>query len=218
MEKIFTVSLIFLLSSCSSLDLTRVAPGYVRAYEAIKLLVVGHKNDNITPELIENIPYASMILSIGKGPTGLMILESKSYNLATWVSADNIYIKEQNGKVIQTKGLGNNLEELLMTVNFKNLLAVDTEKTYTYYKSYSNPELLNLKLKSNFEVKDRKLTKLLNKEIFLTLIEEEVSSEEIGWKATNLYWVDDNSFIWKSIQTISPKIPEIYMEVTKKPS
>ena len=97
------------MSGCSSLDLSRVAPGYVGAYEAIKVLLIGHENDNITPELIKNIPYASMTLNVGKGPKGLMILESKTYDLSTWVSADNVYITEKNGKIIQTKGLGNNL-------------------------------------------------------------------------------------------------------------
>ena len=110
------------------------------------------------------------------------------------------------------------MEELLFTVDFENLLEVDTDKTYIYYQSFSNPELFNLKLKANFKIRERQLTKLLNREIFLTLIEEEIFSEEIGWKVTNLYWIDDNSFVWKSIQTISPKIPEINMEVTKKPS
>ena len=159
-----------------------------------------------------------MTLNVGKGPKGLMILESNNYNLGTWVSADSVYITERNGKIIQTKGLGNNLEELLFTVDFENLLEVDTDKTYIYYQSFSNPELFNLKLKANFKIRERQLTKLLNREIFLTLIEEEIFSEEIGWKVTNLYWIDDNSFVWKSIQTISPKIPEINMEVTKKPS
>ena len=159
-----------------------------------------------------------MTLNVGKGPKGLMILETKTYDLSTWVSADNVYITEQNGKIIQTKGLGNNLDELLSTVDFKNLLNVDTDKTYIYYKSYSKPELYNLELRANFKIKDRKLTQLLNREIFLTLIEEEIFSDELGWKVTNLYWVDDNSFIWKSVQTVSPKIPKIYMEVTKKPS
>ena len=182
------------------------------------MLLVGYKNDNITPELINNIPYASMTMSVGRGPKGLMILESKTFDQATWVSADGVFITEQNGKIIQSKGLGNNLDELLMTVNFRNLLNIDTSKTYIYYKSYSNPELYNLELKAAFKVKDRKLTKLLNIETFLTLIEEEVYSEELGWKITNQYWVDDNSFIWKSIQTISPKIPTVYMEITKKPS
>lgn len=218
MKKILQISIIVILSSCSSIDFTKIAPGYVEAYEAIKVLLNGHKNDNITPELIKNIPYASMTLNVGKGPKGLMILESNNYNLGTWVSADSVYITERNGKIIQTKGLGNNLEELLFTVDFENLLEVDTDKTYIYYQSFSNPELFNLKLKANFKIRERQLTKLLNREIFLTLIEEEIFSEEIGWKVTNLYWIDDNSFVWKSIQTISPKIPEINMEVTKKPS
>ena len=218
MKNNFRILSIILLSSCSSLDFSKVAPAYVGAYEAIKVVLVGYENHNITPELIENIPYASMTLKVGKGPLGLTILESKTNNMSTWVSADNVFIVEQSGKIIQTKGLGNNLDELLATVDFKNLLEIDTDKTYTYYQSYSNPELINLKLTAQFEIKDKKLTQLLNREMYLTLIEERIFSDELGWKVTNLYWVDDSSFIWKSIQTISPKIPKIYVEVTKKPS
>ena len=218
MKNIFRILSIILLSGCSSLDFSKVAPAYVGAYEAIKVILVGYENDNITPELIKNIPYASMTLKVGRGPTGLMILESKSNNQATWVSADNVFIAEQNGKIVQTQGLGNNLEELILSVDFKNLLEIDVNKTYTYYQSYSNPELLNLKLAAQFEIKDKKLTKLFNREMYLTLIEEKIFNDELGWKVTNSYWVDDSSFIWKSIQTISPKIPKIYVEITKKPS
>ena len=79
MKKYYKVLFFALLTSCSSLDLTKIAPGYIGAYEAIKVLLVGYKNDNITPELINNIPYASMTMSVGRGPKGLMILESKTF-------------------------------------------------------------------------------------------------------------------------------------------
>ena len=88
-----------------------------------------------------------------------MILETKTYDLSTWVSADNVYITEQNGKFISLKGLENYLDQMIyITVDFKNLLNVDTDKTYIYYKSYSKPELYNLELKLILKVKDRKLT------------------------------------------------------------
>ena len=57
MKKILQISIIVILSSCSSIDFTKIAPGYVGAYEAIKVLLNGYKNDNITPELIKNIPF-----------------------------------------------------------------------------------------------------------------------------------------------------------------
>ena len=50
----------------------------------------------------------------------------------------------------------------------------------------------------------------------LNLIEEKITNKFIGWTKTNRYWVDDNNFVWRSEQFISPKLPRFYIEVTKK--
>ena len=52
----------------------------------------------------------------------------------------------------------------------------------------------------------------------LLLIHEAGESSLLGWKFINKYWVDDNFIVWKSIQTISPKLPKIETVLTKKPS
>ena len=59
---------------------------------------------------------------------------------------------------------------------------------------------------------------LLGQEKQLNLIEETIKNDYIGWGVTNKFWVDDEMFVWKSNQSISPKLPEFYVEVTKKPA
>ena len=51
----------------------------------------------------------------------------------------------------------------------------------------------------------------------LNLIEERVESEKIGWSGKNKFWLDESNFVWKSVQHLSPRLPEFYIEVTKKP-
>ena len=94
------------------IDTNRIAPGYVAAYEAIKLNIFGYEN-NIDPKVIKNIPYASMLVRIGKGPSALMILESINGDTFTWVSADGVYLVTKNGKIVKTAGLPNNLNQRL---------------------------------------------------------------------------------------------------------
>jgi len=218
MKKYKIAIFILILEGCSTFDFSRVAPGYAEAFSSLNILIFGHKDSLITADLIERIPYASLVMNIGKGPKGLMILETKKDKKLTWVSADNVYIVEIDGKIIKTEGLNNNLEEILYTVDFSNLGEEDTKQEYIYYVTFSEPLLSNLKLQVRFDKKERQLTNLLNQKIFLTLIEENIYSSELGWKVTNHYWIDDNSFIWKSKQTITPKVPELYIEITKKPS
>ena len=99
-----------ILQSCSldSID-RRIAPGYVEAFRTIKNSFIDLDNELITPELIENIPYASLTLKIGRGAPGLLILESVDGNKQTWVSADGVYLVLEKGRIIKTAGLFNNL-------------------------------------------------------------------------------------------------------------
>ena len=76
--------LLIILASCATIDSNRIAPGYAEAYNSIKQLVLGVEN-NIPPEVIQNIPYASMLVKIGRGPSALMILESVNDEKYTWV-------------------------------------------------------------------------------------------------------------------------------------
>ena len=59
---------------------------------------------------------------------------------------------------------------------------------------------------------------MLDKKIELLLVSEQITNDYYGWRFTNHYWIDDDFFVWKSIQIISPKIPEFNIEITKKPS
>jgi hypothetical protein len=64
--------------------------------------------------------------------------------------------------------------------------------------------------------KNKNTTELLLGNKDLKLVEERISSKEVGWFKVNKYWLDDSNFVWKSIQHVSPRLPEIHIEVTKK--
>ena len=207
------------LYSCSLLDSSKIAPGYIEAIKTIKAVIVGEKNDSITPGLVKSIPYASSTLQIGKGAPGLIILESISGNEETWVSSDGIYLVFKEGRIIQTKGFYNNLVSLKsQETNSKKLVDSGRSETFFYYYSYDEPKLINMKVNVERRFVRKESVQLLGYEKQLNLIEERIENDYIGWRATNKFWVDDEMFIWKSHQSISPKLPEFYIEVTKKPA
>ena len=209
------IILISLLSSCSSIDSNNIAPGYIEAFGVIKKAVFGEEND-IDPNLISSIPYASMLVKIGKGPKALMILESIYDDRHTWVSADGVYLVISNGRIIQTQGLPNNLTSIMQPdidwtdSNFQNL------KFNSYY-SFEKPLLNNLKVMSSFSVGDFQDKNLSLVNLRLKKIEESLYSKEVNWSELNEYWTDEKGYVWISRQSISPKLPPIYYEVTKKP-
>jgi hypothetical protein len=110
MKIIYLSFIAFLMGSCSSLNLNNnIAPGYVDAYQSISKALFGYNSVSISKEVINNIPYASIKMKIGKGPEGLLILESLKDQKQVWISADDVYFIILNGRIIATKGLENNL-------------------------------------------------------------------------------------------------------------
>ena len=88
----FYLLIFLLLHSCASLNTEKLAPSFAFAYESLKSALFGYPDLNITREAVENIPYASALLKIGKGTQGLVILETVENNNYAWVSKDNVYI------------------------------------------------------------------------------------------------------------------------------
>lgn len=213
------LTLIF-LTGCSYFNANNIAPGYVQAYQAIKNAIRGYENTTITRELIDNIPYASSMISIGNGPVGLMILESIKGNESVWITADEIYFVIKKGKIVETKGLSNNLSNLLLPSYFEDsdIRQISQQETLNFYYSYDEPELIDLEVKVNYTNMGPHLINILDDEKELILVKEKISNDYIGWQVENKYWIDDSGYVWKSQQYISPKLPIINYEITKKPS
>ena len=221
MKKKFTLILspLLLLVSCTLIDSSKIAPGYIEAVKTIKGVIVGYENDSITPELVKAIPYASSILKIGKGAPGLIILESLSEDEETWVSSDGIYLVFKEGRIIKTRGFFNNLIGFnSLEIDLKRLIDSKKTESFIYYYSYDDPKLINMKVSGERKFIKNEEIKLFGRMQKLYLIEESFENSYIGWKVINKFWVDDEMFVWKSNQSISPKLPEFYVEVTKKPA
>ena len=214
---VFLFSTVIFFNSCSLMDEGSIAPGYVEAFNAIQSTLIKKSNETLTPELINNIPYASGKLSIGRGAEGLVILESKKDLRETWVSADGVYIVTSGGRIVQTIGLENNLSEIFSSYRALDYYNYDSLNFFAYY-SFSNPKLDNLKVKVSVNNAGYRTLDLFDGKRRLLAIEETIENTKLGWREKNLFFFDDEGSIIKSIQHISPRLPEIYFEVTKKPA
>ena len=214
-----TYVLIFSLFVASCASIGSVAPGYVEAFKTIKGLIVGYENELITPDLIKNIPFASSTLKIGKGAPALIILESKEEEQETWVSSDGVYLVFKEGRIVKTSGFFNNLINFKsVETNFASLIDTNESESLVYYYSYDDPELIYMRVQASRRFVAKEKVQLIDREEELNLIEEQIVNHYLGWEVTNKFWIDDDMFVWKSEQYISPKLPKFYIEVTKKPA
>ena len=207
------------LIGCSSIP-DNVAGSWRYSFETFKSALFGYEDFPITRELIDNIPYASIRLKIGKGPAGLLILEIKERKKNTWLSADQVTIVEREGKIIRTLGLTNNLTSIRpQSVNHVELVKNKDNPIYKSFISLDNPEVFELELKVKVLNKGLEEIEIVDKKHSLIHFIEEKENRYLRWKSKDHYWVDpEDGFVWKSIQNIAPNIPPILIEVTKKPA
>ena len=215
---VLLISIVSVSISCSSIDTSKIAPGYKETYVAMKNAIIGFPESNISVDVINNIPYASMLIQIGKGPTGLVILESKLGEEYTWLSADQIYLVVHNGKIIESSGFQNNLIYTFQSpIPFQDIINGKINDLKGYY-SYDNPPLKNLAIDFEYKVIGKEEVDILNTTKILIKVEERGHSYKLGWKFVNEYWIDQDLVVWKSKQFLSPKLPVIKYTLTKKPS
>ena len=220
---IFIVSFIF-LNGCSSIpsNVSGSIGGYFsKAYKALSSLISGYEDYPITRELVDQIPYASLKMKIGKGPAGLLILESKKGDEYTWVSADNIYIVTKWGRIIRAHGLTNNLTDIYSSEpSFKEILqSSDLTGENFRYVTLDNPEAFGIRIKVSYRKVGLEGVSILDRTRQLILIEEKIENAYIKWRHTNKYWVDqETGFVMQSFQVIAPNLPPILIQITKKPS
>ena len=208
----------FLIISCAQ-NLNIIPSSYSTIFTSVSNSLFNNK-DGISPEIIANIPYASSLINFDKSPESLIILQSKDRDIYTWVSSDNRVFYTQNGRIVGTMGLPNDLYEINRPrLNFDEILSNTSSIKHISYYSFRKPKLNNLKVEVTIEVLGEDTISILGKERNLILVEERLVSKKVNWKETNKFWVDPkNYFVWKSEQNISPKLPIITFQITKKPA
>ena len=216
--RVFKYLVFLFLFGCSAIDTSNIAPGYVEAFKNIRYIFEDKNNPAITKDVVSEIPYASSIMTIGRSMPALIILAEINDFQETWISADDVYVVTSKGKITKTSGLINNLtRSVLPDLSFHELIEGNVYQ-YTYYLSYDEPPLNDLQLESRIVRKGKEKVTILETTRTLTLIEETIKNNYLGWSVKNKYWIDDTGFVWKSVQSISPKLPQFELEVTKKPA
>ena len=221
MKTFIKLFLLVAFASCASLADQRIAPNYLNAFSSIKGYFFGYDEYPVSRELLENIPYASMSLSVGRGSAGLLILEDITNSEYTYISADGIRFVLRKGIIVRTSGFDNNLTRKLQPKDYlQNFMkAKEIEKHLFVYHSYDKPKLTDLKLSVNLKKIGLEEHTIFGVSYKLFRVEETIESEYLGWTKNNVYLLDPKDYyVWKSIQNLSPLLPEVSYEIKKKPA
>lgn len=173
----------------------------------------------LSPQEIEEIPYASAYLRIGSQKQVFVVLAFAELNRKTqqtqlkWVSADKAMIVTENGRIVKTIGLqtGNLAGIYDLPINGQ-LGDLDFELSYDWEESYRYgfPAEVSRKFIKNDTVE----TPL--KKISTSVYEEKISFPTLAKDITNTYWVNNEGDVVKSIQYLGPQMVPIEITVLKE--
>ena len=199
-----------LLTSCAGGDI------YSELFKTIDLLISGP--ENISTDKINSIPYASIQVRLGNGQNTLMVLEEENLGILKWTSSNLVKIYTKNGFIIKFKGLNNELDFVELDKNHPIEIGnFETQKEiFTSFYTFNNPKLFRLPVKTRVSfLREEKLI-VLDQTYNTRVYEEESLKNLISWKFKNIYWVDSDGTVLKSIQSFTPKNPGITILYTKK--
>lgn len=207
--RLSTLLFISMLVGCSSGRSTEAG-----LYSTLKSALAGDQGYRADPKQISEIPYASVLASIGDGPQGLLILAGINGDSLRWVSNDGVSLVTRNGRLVQIGNYRN------VEVNGFRSAAVDPlpqmhrqEKAAFQYRVDVMPGYReNVPVDVVLVQQGLERVRILGIERELMHVVETLSSPGLAHKAQNHYWLDPTTaYVWKSVQAPVPGVGTIQL-------
>ncbi|MGF1710725.1 YjbF family lipoprotein [Vibrio kagoshimensis] len=213
--KIFTLLILsFTLFGCSQ----RFKDINATAYEAI----YGSDDVQITTSYIQDLPYSSMFAEINEQGKIFMVLAYAEANPKTqvqqlkWMSSDRAMVTTENGRVVQTLllpyenlvSIENNAPNFDLSANPKSQQWQSSYDWQPEYRFGYTADIVRSYIGS--DVVTTPITSIETKKYI-----ETVSFPALDAEIENIYWVDSNGRVVKTIQSIGPSMTQLELTILK---
>ncbi|SMG44669.1 YjbF family lipoprotein [Cedecea sp. NFIX57] len=167
--------------------------------------IAGGGGVQLTDDEIAEMRYASQYMSINNGPQLFVVLAYNEDGQQKWVTQDRSVIVTQNGRIVKTSGLRDNLTEVtnLASDPLENVKQIQDGASWTRQMAWTEHQQVRYATAtSTFEFDGTDTVKLGSSVTKVRVLEEEVTALGKSW--TNRYWIDDEGQIRKSKQYLGP--------------
>lgn len=152
----------------------------------------------------EQLPYASISVQIGNGAENLLVLGKAEGEQLHWISADRCAIVTQNGRIVQTVGLTENLTHTAF-IKSDFLATKELHREHTRFIDIAPQHIYDIKIQSTVENAGHEQLTIGNKKLDTTKYVEKCQCATLDWNFTNTYWRDEKGQIVRSIQHTTPR-------------
>ncbi|MFV8450555.1 YjbF family lipoprotein [Vibrio campbellii] len=172
----------------------------------------------LTPEEIEDVPYASAYLKIGAQKQVFVVLAFAELNPLTgktqlkWVSADKAMVVTENGHIVKTIGLqATNLAGVYGDVPDYSDSPTQYALSYDWSEQYRFG--FQAKVKRSLQGKEAVTTPISSTET--DVYTEIVTFPSLEDSVENTYWVDSDGQVVKTRQHLGPNMVPVELTILK---
>lgn len=175
---------------------------------------------------VAKIPYAAIAVREGRGPQAFVLLAKIDATTQQWISADKHLIETQNGRITRTIGFDTDLSHTDFITPDPVKTHLDPAKTYATDRLIDITDHTGITGDSTTDTILVRSTLTCNGPQTITILKtpvqtyqwtETITAPDIKWTKTNKYWQDQTTrTIWKTQQIISPKSPQIEIELLRR--
>ena len=181
----------------------------------------GLGNARVTREQAAAIPYASLGYRVGDGPELLLVLATENDAGLLWTSAEHVVIVTRQGRVVRSVGFAHDLGASAAGLG-SDLPALSTAlqgpSSYKRYMDFPDIGVYGAALSCRLSSSRPETIKILGSAVQTVKILESCAAPSLKWSFTNTYWIDrDGALVWRSIQYIHPRLPELHVEIFRPP-
>ncbi|GDX07222.1 YjbF family lipoprotein [Buttiauxella sp. A111] len=167
--------------------------------------IVGDDGIQLTHDEIQNIRYASQYMRINHGPQIFVVLAYDENGQQKWVTQDRAMIVTENGRIVKTTGLGDNLQQVtnLASDPLAKVNQIVDGTRWTRQMAWTEHQQVRMATAhSTFTWEGTDTLKVAISTTPVRVLDEEVTASGKTWH--NRFWIDSEGQVRQSTQYLGP--------------
>lgn len=167
--------------------------------------IVGDDGIQLTHDEIQNMRYASQYMRINHGPQIFVVLAYDENGQQKWVTQDRAMIVTENGRIVKTTGLGDNLQQVTNLASdplAKANQIVDGARWTRQMAWTEHQQVRMATAHSTFTWEGTDTLKVAVSTTPVRVLDEEVTASGKTWH--NRFWIDSEGQVRQSTQYLGP--------------
>ncbi|MEX2644468.1 MAG: YjbF family lipoprotein [Acetobacterales bacterium] len=197
-----------------------ISRSFDRASDAFDFWWNGMEGVEVSRAQVAQIPYATILAKIGRGPQSLLVLGRIDALDLHWISADRNVFVTREGRLVKTVGLPANLVHTRLAgpdpLTTGAAVRASEAAGLVRYVDVMPGNYFDAGVAARYEPVGEERIEILELQYDCIVVRERNEVPIMDWSHENRFWIDtDSGFVWRSLQHFAPGTPPVEINITK---